>query len=122
MPEMDGMEATRQICDKWDPAERPRIIAMTASAMQGDRERCLEAGMDDYVSKPVLVEELQAALERNTQSLPTSTVRDLRSSGFHTSMIERMLQKLLDKQDRRGTSVSMPQDTLVAATAATSTN
>src|SRR6266404_1113981 len=67
MPEMDGFEATQQICQKWGPAERPRIIAMTASAMQGDREKCLEAGMYDYVSKPVRVEELQAALERASE-------------------------------------------------------
>jgi CheY-like chemotaxis protein/HPt (histidine-containing phosphotransfer) domain-containing protein len=67
MPEMDGLEAARQICHRWAPAKRPRIIAMTASAMQGDRERCLEAGMDDYVSKPVRVEELQSAIQRSAE-------------------------------------------------------
>ena len=64
MPEMDGLEATRQICATWSVAERPRIIAMTANAMQGDREACLAAGMDDYISKPVQISDLQAALER----------------------------------------------------------
>jgi len=62
MPEMDGLEATRQIRSQWQHA--PRIIAMTANAMQGDREVCLEAGMDDYVSKPIRVEELVQALAR----------------------------------------------------------
>jgi CheY-like chemotaxis protein len=64
MPEMDGLEASRQICSRWPRGERPRIVAMTANAMQGDRERCLEAGMDDYVSKPVRVDELINALDR----------------------------------------------------------
>jgi signal transduction histidine kinase/DNA-binding response OmpR family regulator len=64
MPEMDGLEASRQICSRWSRGERPRIVAMTANAMQGDRERCLEAGMDDYVSKPIRVEELISALDR----------------------------------------------------------
>jgi CheY-like chemotaxis protein len=64
MPEMDGLEATRRLCTKLAPPNRPRIIAMTANAMQGDREMCLEAGMDDYVSKPIRVEELVAALAR----------------------------------------------------------
>jgi signal transduction histidine kinase/CheY-like chemotaxis protein len=64
MPEMDGLEATRQICARWQPANRPRIVAMTANAMQGDREMCLESGMDDYLSKPIRVEELVAALAR----------------------------------------------------------
>ncbi|HEY9750514.1 MAG TPA: response regulator, partial [Allocoleopsis sp.] len=62
MPEMDGLSATRHICQTWPPESRPRIIAMTANAMQGDREQCLEAGMDDYVSKPIRVEKLLAAL------------------------------------------------------------
>jgi len=66
MPEMDGYDAARHICDKWakHPGGRPRMIAMTGNAMQGDRELCLEAGMDDYISKPVRIEELKAMLER----------------------------------------------------------
>jgi CheY-like chemotaxis protein len=64
MPEMDGLEATRQICAKWAREERPQIIAMTANAMAGDREVCLQAGMDDYISKPIRIAELAAALER----------------------------------------------------------
>ncbi|MEO7912376.1 MAG: response regulator [Roseiflexaceae bacterium] len=64
MPEMDGLEATRRICKRWIPTRRPRIIAMTANAMRGDREQCLDAGMDDYISKPVRIEDLVAALER----------------------------------------------------------
>jgi PAS domain S-box-containing protein len=62
MPEMDGLEATRCIHQQWPAEQRPWIIAMTANALQGDRERCLEAGMDDYVSKPVRPEELAQAL------------------------------------------------------------
>ena len=63
MPEMDGLEATRHICQTWSQRERPIIIAMTANAMQGDREECLRAGMDDYISKPVKIEELSHVLE-----------------------------------------------------------
>jgi signal transduction histidine kinase/HPt (histidine-containing phosphotransfer) domain-containing protein len=64
MPEMDGEEATRRIHERLVVEERPRIVAMTAHALSGDRERYLEMGMDDYISKPVRVEELMAALER----------------------------------------------------------
>jgi signal transduction histidine kinase/DNA-binding response OmpR family regulator len=61
MPEMDGLEATRVILKEFDSA-RPRIVAMTANAMQGDRELCLQAGMYDYISKPIQVKELREAL------------------------------------------------------------
>ncbi|HEY9875502.1 MAG TPA: response regulator [Candidatus Obscuribacterales bacterium] len=64
MPEMDGLTATRQICQEWETGKRPRIIAMTAYATKGDRERCLEAGMDDYISKPMQITQLVQALER----------------------------------------------------------
>jgi len=70
MPEMDGYEAARRIRQKWDGPKRPRIIAMTGNALEGDRERCLEAGMDDYVAKPVRVTELQGVLERWGRSAP----------------------------------------------------
>ena len=64
MPELDGLEATRQIRKQETPGRHVPIIAVTAHAMQGDRERCLEAGMDDYISKPLQRQELLAALER----------------------------------------------------------
>jgi PAS domain S-box-containing protein len=65
MPELDGFEASREINRRWPGGGRPRIVAMTANAMQGDRELCVAAGMDDYVAKPIRVEELVAALERS---------------------------------------------------------
>jgi CheY-like chemotaxis protein len=66
MPEMDGLEASRRITAKYKPGERPRIVAMTANAMQGDREECLAAGMDDYVTKPIRVDALVEALMQVT--------------------------------------------------------
>jgi signal transduction histidine kinase/CheY-like chemotaxis protein len=64
MPEMDGFEATQEIRRREGSSVRRPIIAMTANAMQGDRERCLDVGMDDYVSKPIRKADLTAALKR----------------------------------------------------------
>jgi len=64
MPEMDGLEASRRINAQWASDKRPRIVAMTANAMQGDREMCLAAGMDDYITKPIRVDQLVEALMR----------------------------------------------------------
>jgi PAS domain S-box-containing protein len=64
MPVMDGFEATRRIREDQAGARRVPILAMTANAMQGDRERCLQAGMDDYIPKPVTLEALRTALQR----------------------------------------------------------
>jgi PAS domain S-box-containing protein len=64
MPELDGLEATRRIRAEFDELTRPWIIAMTANAMREDRRACAESGMDDYLAKPLRIEELQTALER----------------------------------------------------------
>jgi signal transduction histidine kinase/ActR/RegA family two-component response regulator len=64
MPEMDGLEASRRIVERWPVGHRPRIVAMTANASEGDREACLAAGMDDYLTKPFRVEALVDALMR----------------------------------------------------------
>ncbi len=69
MPELDGLETTRRIRNDISPSAAPYIIAMTANAMLGDRESCLQAGMDDYISKPVYLEELRAALLRAGKAL-----------------------------------------------------
>ena len=63
MPDMDGLEATRIIRKRWQK-NGPKVIAITAYALEGDREKCLDAGMDDYISKPVKLEELAGMLSR----------------------------------------------------------
>ncbi|MEO8251764.1 MAG: GAF domain-containing protein [Chloroflexota bacterium] len=80
MPELDGLEATRRIRARW-PDRRLQIVAMTANAMAGDREACLAAGMDDYISKPIRPAELAAALERVQSATTKSPRRRPRKAG-----------------------------------------
>ena len=113
MPEMDGFEATREIRDLLGDKHIP-IIAMTAYAMKGDRERCLEAGMDDYLGKPVKLEDLQEVLEqwgpkgvsryekgeelsRPLNGMP-STIKKEEPTGIDPKVIER-LRSLAEKTD-----------------------
>jgi PAS domain S-box-containing protein len=72
MPELDGIDATRRIVQRFQGRKRPRIIAMTADALQGDRDRCLQAGMDGYLSKPIFIQELKATLEGAQPAAPAS--------------------------------------------------
>jgi CheY-like chemotaxis protein len=76
MPEMDGLEASRRITAQWPVGQRPRIVAMTANAMQGDREACLAAGMDDYVTKPIRVDALMQALISAAARGPAPAISD----------------------------------------------
>ena len=78
MPEMDGFEATRQIRARLPADRQPKIIALTANAMQGDRELCVAAGMDDYISKPVKMHEISAAIRKHfAKPSPTPASRQM---------------------------------------------
>jgi len=75
MPEMDGLETARRIAADPPRGQRPHIIAITANVLRADREACLAAGMEDYLSKPILLEDLRAALlrtERPSAAAPSS--------------------------------------------------
>jgi len=63
MPEMDGLQAAEAICRRWTKGTRPRLIALTALAGPGDQDRCLKAGFDDYMIKPVHLEQLKEAFK-----------------------------------------------------------
>jgi signal transduction histidine kinase/CheY-like chemotaxis protein len=76
MPEMDGLDATRLIRERLPRARQPRIVAMTANALSGDRERCLAVGMDDYISKPIQLTELAKVIERNRPGAASNAADD----------------------------------------------
>lgn len=86
MPEMDGLEATKHILKNRKLELRPKIIAMTANVMQGDREICLEAGMNDYIGKPILIEEVQKALIKWGKEIRAE--REMRKMRFSKSFLD----------------------------------
>ncbi|RCJ15888.1 histidine kinase [Nostoc sp. ATCC 43529] len=105
MPEMDGLETTRRIYQQWEVGFRPYIIAITANAMRGDREACLAAGMNDYISKPVQIEELAQALSK----CPPQRTRQDRVMSWELQPLDNMLQ---EKQDQTLNSVKINAKTI----------
>ncbi len=93
MPEMDGLDASRRICERWPAEVRPRIIAMTANAMREDREACFAAGMEDYVAKPIRPNELAMALSR---ARPLADTRTPRAEGAGASLDASAVESLRD--------------------------
>ena len=91
MPELDGLDASRRICERWPAEVRPRIIAMTANAMPEDREACFAAGMDDYVAKPIRPDELAEALGR---ARPLRDTRTASAEGAGASLDASAIESL----------------------------
>ena len=96
MPEMDGVEATRRILERWPDGERPWIVAMTAEVMQGDREGFLAAGMNDYVAKPIRPQELVAAVRRapSRAGLEPSMNGDGARPAVDVAVLERLAESM----------------------------
>ncbi len=90
MPEMDGFEATAKIRESEGNGRRTPIVAMTASAMQGDREKCLAAGMDDYVAKPISPDAMEAMLARWVPRAPVEAVEEETVSPLDPAMLENL--------------------------------
>jgi len=103
MPDVDGFEATSMIRAMQSETERRLpIIAVTAHAMEGDRQRCLDAGMDDYVSKPIDPEKLEAAIERWTGQLPDfEHARALDLAQGNESLLATIVRSFLEKAPER---------------------
>ncbi|HPR17265.1 MAG TPA: response regulator [Candidatus Cloacimonadota bacterium] len=104
MPEMDGLEATRKIMKIWPLADtRPKIVAMTANAMDEDKEICISAGMDDYISKPINIEEVQNAIlswGKRTDEIPDRNSRPTSNEIIDWALVDTL--KNLDSGEEAG--------------------
>ncbi len=96
MPEMDGVQATQQILERWADGERPWIVAMTAEVMRGDREGFLAAGMNDYVAKPIRPQELIAAITRTPSRRRdrAATARDGSGPPVDDAVLQRLAESM----------------------------
>jgi CheY-like chemotaxis protein len=97
MPEMDGLETSRRIVNSLKPGERPIIVALTADALQGDRDKCVEAGMDDYITKPIRIADIQRIIEQWGQAAKAArpeqaSVRSDAEMKIEKDMFERIRQ------------------------------
>ena len=108
MPEMDGYEATVEIRRLEGPDRHTPIIAMTAAAMEGDRERCLEAGMDDYITKPVRIESVSEVLSRwvSVAAAVEAEVHEAVRELDHQVLDEEQIEMLRTLDDGAGTLLS----------------
>ncbi len=99
MPDMDGFEATRRIVNRWKPHERPKIIAVTADALEGDREKSLEAGMDDYLSKPVRLDQVKRVLQLWGKMIKNTGGPSKEKPEKHSSSVEKRLAEMTKETD-----------------------
>lgn len=95
MPEMDGLEATRLIMSIVPREERPVIIAVTADALEGDREKCMQAGMDDYITKPIRIADIQGVLQRWSAKAANQSAQQQSSTDLPTN--EELEQAMADR-------------------------
>ncbi|NEO53929.1 MAG: response regulator [Okeania sp. SIO3B5] len=106
MPQMDGLEATKRICQIFPEVKRPWIVAMTAHVMRGDREECLEAGMNDYISKPVRVEALVKALNNYISHRKSKQIDDLPTKSFTVEDKKDRIVKVVKEVDSKSNQLN----------------
>jgi len=100
MPEMDGMEATRMIVNSKPEEQRPIIVAVTADALQGDKEKCIQAGMDDYITKPIRIADIQGVLDRWGKIASARSAKSQKPAG--TSETDELERAMLDRIQQLG--------------------